>query len=114
MIDDEIILDEEEREAFAEEISKSQKKIPPKVNLNPENVEQGLAKLVLTLIELIRRFMEKEVIRRIEFGTLGEEEMERIGLALIKLEEKVEELKGVFGLENEELNLDLGPLGKLM
>jgi hypothetical protein len=99
---------------FADELEKVTKDTPQRIKADPENVEQGLAKLVLTIIELIRRLMEKQVLRRVERGTLTQEEIEKIGLTLMKLEQKMEEFKIVFGLENEDLNIDLGPLGNLM
>ena len=101
-------------EDFIEEIEKIQSVLPAKIDANPENVEKGLAKLVLTIIELLRKLMEKQSMRRIEGDSLTEEEIERLGETLMKLEEKMEELKGIFGLEDEELNLNLGPLGDLM
>ncbi len=101
-------------EDFIEEIEKIQNILPSKIDANPENVEKGLAKLVLTLIELIRQLMEKQGMRRMEGNSLSDEEIERLGETFMKLEEKMEELKGVFGLEDEELNLNLGPLGDLM
>jgi len=76
-------------------------------------VEQGLAKLVLTLIELIRRLLEKQAIRRVEAGSLGEDEIERLGETLLRLEQKMDELKTTFGLQDEDLNLNLGSLGDL-
>jgi hypothetical protein len=79
-----------------------------------EKVEQGLAKLVLTVLELLRRLLEKQAIRRMEGGSLTEAEIERMGRAFQRLAQKVEELKTVFGLTGQELNLDLGPLGNLM
>lgn len=82
--------------------------------INPQKVEQGLARLVLTLVELLRRLMEKQAIRRMEGGSLTSKEMEGLGLAFKRLEERMEDLKRVFGLEGEELNLNLGPLGNLM
>jgi len=117
MLNDKFNLDdlsEEEIRELAEEIKKAQKHFPKRINVDPEGVEQGLAKLVLTIIELIRRLMEKEAIRHMEAGTINEEEIERIGEALLKLEEKMQELKGIFGLKDEDLNFDLGPLGDLM
>ena len=77
-------------------------------------MDKGLAKLVLTLIELIRKLMEKQAMRRVEHGSLTEEEVERVGETLMKLEQKMAELKKVFGLKDEDLNLHLGPLGDLM
>jgi len=80
----------------------------------PEKAERGLAKLVLTVVELLRRLLEEQAVRRMEGGSLSEEEIERMGGVFQRLEDKMAELKRVFGLEGEELNLDLGPLGKLM
>ena len=107
-------LTEEEARDVAQEIRKSQRRLPERINADPESVEQGLAKLVLTIIELIRNLMEKQAIRRLESGNLTDEEIERMGETFIKLEEKMTELKKIFGLEDEDLNLDLGPLGNLM
>ncbi|MFC0471394.1 gas vesicle protein K [Halalkalibacter kiskunsagensis] len=85
-----------------------------RINLDPEKAEHGLAQLVLTVIELLRQIVERHAIRRVEGGTLTEEEIERLGEALMNLEEKMDELKEVFGLEAEDLNIDLGPLGSLL
>src|SRR3989337_3987017 len=87
---------------------------PERINIDPKNVEKGLAKLVLTLVELIRKLLEKQAMRRIEGGSLSEEEIEQIGETLLKLENKMQELKEIFGLKDEELNLNLGPLGNLL
>jgi hypothetical protein len=86
---------------------------PDRIDCNPETVEQGLAKLVLGLIELIRRLLERQAIRRMEGGSLNDEQVENMGLALMKLEQKVHQLAGEFNLTPKDLNLDLGPLGKL-
>lgn len=85
----------------------------PKIKLNPENVRNGLAQLVLTLVELIRELLERQALRRIEAGTLTEVEIERIGQTFFKLSEEIGRLKEYFGLSDEDLNLDLGPIGKL-
>jgi len=85
-----------------------------RIDCNPENIEQGLARLVLTLVELLRQLLERQAIRRMQGGTLREEQIEEMGLALMKLEQKINELCAAFGLRPEELNLDLGPLGKLL
>lgn len=82
--------------------------------LDSNHVEQGLAKLVLTIIELLRQLMERQAMRRVESDSLTDEQIEELGLTLMRLEEKMEELKEVFGLENDELNIELGPLGKLL
>jgi len=101
-------------EEFIEEMEKTDDVLPKKIDANPENVENGLAKLVLTLIELIRKLLEKQAMRRVEAGSLSEEEIEKVGETLMKLENKMKELKQIFGLEDEELNMNLGPLGDLM
>ena len=88
--------------------------LPSRVNIDPKNVEKGLAKLVLTLVELIRKLLEKQAMRRIEGGSLSESEIENVGEALMKLEIKMGELKEIFDLKDEDLNLNLGPLGDLM
>src|SRR5438270_8841885 len=87
--------------------------LPDRINADPEHVENGLARLVLTVIELLREILEHQAIRRMDGGTLTEEQVERLGLALLKLNERMDELKTTFGLTDEDLNIDLGPLGKL-
>ena len=82
--------------------------------LDSSKVEQGLAKLVLTIIELLRQLMERQAMRRVESDSLTDEQLEELGLTLMRLEEKMEELKCIFGLEAEDLNIELGPLGKLL
>ena len=101
-------------EEFVEHLRRVTDTLPPRINIDAESVEQGLAKLVLTLIELIRRLLEKQAVRRMEGGDLTPEQVEELGLALMKLEEKMLELKEQFGLAEEDLNLDLGPIGKLI
>ena len=83
-------------------------------NPKPEDVQKSVAQLVLALVELLRRLMERQAIRRMEQKTLSPEEVERVGRALMTLEETVREIGKKFGLGPEELNLDLGPLGKLL
>ena len=85
-----------------------------RVDCTPENIEQGLAKLVLSLIELLRQVLERQAIRRMEGGSLSEEQIENMGKALMKLEAKIHELAEQFGLKPSDLNLDLGPLGNLL
>src|SRR5579885_3405010 len=99
---------------FADQLAQVQQMRPQRIQADESNVEQGLAKLVLTLIELIRRLMEKQAIRRIEAGSLTDDQIERMGETFLKLEQKMAELKATFGLEDEDLNLNLGPLGDLM
>jgi hypothetical protein len=99
---------------FVAELSRVADSLPPRINVDAESVEQGLAKLVLTLIELIRRLLEKQAVRRMEGGGLSPAQVEELGLALMKLEAKMVELKAQFGLADEDLNLDLGPVGRLI
>jgi CRISPR/Cas system-associated endonuclease Cas1 len=79
-----------------------------------EGVERGLAQLVLTIVELLRQLMERQAIRRIEGGGLTDEQIDRLGETLMALEQRMEELRDIFGLEESDLNLDLGPLGRLL
>ena len=99
---------------FVAELRRLSDALPERINVDAQSVEQGLAKLVLTLIELIRRLLEKQAVRRMEGGDLTPEQIEELGLALMKLEEKMRELKGQFGLADEDLDLDLGPVGRLI
>jgi hypothetical protein len=87
--------------------------LPDRINADPEHVEQGLARLVLTVIELLREVLEHQAIRRMDGGTLTEAEIERLGMALLKLNHRMGELKTTFGLTDADLNIDLGPLGRL-
>ena len=88
--------------------------LPERVNVDPEGVEQGLAKLVLTLVEFLRQLLERQAIRRMDGGTLTDDEIERVGVALMRLEAKVTEMAEAFGLDPDDLNLGLGPIGKLL
>ena len=85
-----------------------------RVDADPESVEKGLVQLVLTLVELLRQLMERQAIRRMDAGGLSEEDIERLGQTLMLLDEKMTELRDHFGLTPEDLNIDLGPLGKLL
>jgi len=85
-----------------------------RIDCNQETIERGLARLVLGLIELLHQLLERQSIRRMEGGTLTDEQVEEMGLALMKLEAKVKELADQFGLKPEDLNLALGPLGNLL
>ena len=87
---------------------------PPRWNADPDDVRKSVLKLVLTLVELIRQLLERQAIRRMEAGTLSEAETESVGLALMRLQETILELCKDFDIAPEELNLDLGPIGKLM
>lgn len=86
---------------------------PSRWNPDADDVRRSVAKLVLTLVEFIRRVLERQAIRRHESGTLTPAETERVGMALMRLEETITEMAGAFGLDPNDLNLELGPLGKL-
>ncbi|TMM22826.1 MAG: gas vesicle protein K [Actinobacteria bacterium] len=91
-----------------------QEAFPRRVNADPEKVERGLVHLVLTLVELLRQLMERQALRRMETGTLSDEQLDRLGETFMKLEQRMTELKAEFGLEDRDLNLNLGPLGDLL
>jgi hypothetical protein len=85
-----------------------------RVSADPETVERGLVQLVLTIVELLRQLMERQAVRRLDAGAMTPEETERVGRTLMLLENRMAELRDYFGLTPEDLNLDLGPLGKLL
>ena len=85
-----------------------------RVNADPESVERGLAQLVLTIVELLRQLMERQALRRVDLGTLSDEQVERLGRTFMELDRRMEELREQFGLTVDDLNLDLGPLGRLL
>ena len=99
---------------FAKAMSPTETCPSPRINLNQENITNGLGKLVLTLIELIRELLERQAIRRIEAGSLTTTEIEKLGTTFMRLAEAMEKLKKTFGLEDDDLNIDLGPLGKIL
>lgn len=97
------------------EIRKAEENIPRLIDArDPKEAEKGIAQLVLTLVELIRRLMEREAFRRVKGGTLSSIEVQKLGLSLKAIEKKIKELQAFFGIGDEELNLNLGPLGDLM
>ena len=102
-------------EKLQKEIKRAEENIPKLIDLgSPRKTEQGLAQLILTLVELIRKLMEKEAFRRVKRGTLSSAEIQKLGLSLKAVKKKIKEIQAIFGIEDEELNLDLGPLGNLM
>jgi hypothetical protein len=96
------------------ELERIQAGLGGRVNFDPDRPERGLAQLVLTLVEVLRQLMERQALRRIESGSLSAEEVDRLGRTFLALAQRMDELKEIFGLEDEDLNLDLGPLGTLM
>lgn len=99
---------------LAAELAALAEHLPSRIDVDPDAVQKDLARLVLTLVELLRRVVEHQALRRMDDGDLSDEQVERMGTALWKLEEKMGEIKDVLGLAGEELNVDLGPLGKLL
>ncbi|HZS61726.1 MAG TPA: gas vesicle protein K [Gemmatimonadaceae bacterium] len=87
--------------------------LPERIEADAEHGEAGLARLALTLIELLRKVLEHQAVRRMDGGTLSAEEIERLGLALLRLNDRMQELKATFGLSDDDLEIDLGPLGRL-
>ena len=84
-----------------------------RLDLDPERLKNGLGQLVLTVVKLLHEVLERQALRRIEAGSLTEEQIERLGVTLMGQAEEIDRLRREFGLEEQDLNLDLGPLGKL-
>jgi len=99
---------------FAGERPRIDNALTRRVNADPESLERGLAQLVLTIVELLRQLMERQALRRIDSGGLSDEQEERLGRTFMELDRRMAELREEFGLTEEDLNLDLGPLGRLL
>ena len=106
-----IISNEDDR--LRESLTFAEPAIPERISADPEAVENGLAKLVLSIIELVRRLLERQALRRMDGGNLTDEEIERLGSALMRLEEKMDEMKRVFNLSDDDLTLKLGSVRSL-
>ena len=103
-----------EVELLREELDEIVRALPTRFDADPERLENGLARLVLTLVEFLRQVLEHQAVRRMEAGTLTPEEEERLGTAFLRLRERMSEIRDTFGLCEEDLNVDLGPLGRLL
>jgi len=101
-------------QGLARDLEGTRSSFPRRIEADPESVEKGLAQLVLTLIELLRQLMERQALHRMEAGNLTDEQIERMGETFMKLEQRMKELTEEFGLEQRDLNLNLGPLGNLV
>ena len=101
-------------DAFERKIPHLSSALTRRIDADPDSVQQGLAQLVLTIVELLRQLMERQALRRIDGGGLTDEQVENLGRTFMELDRAMEELRGQFGLEPEDLNLDLGPLGRLL
>jgi hypothetical protein len=113
-VSDKVLAGPLELDPFAVDHARLENALSRRVNADPESVQRGLAQLVLTIIELLRQIMERQALRRIDGGTLTEEQVERLGQTFMELDKRMEELREEFGLTEEDLNLDLGPLGRLL
>jgi hypothetical protein len=109
-----LLAGEPEVTLFGDELERLDGALRRRVNADREGLEKGLAQLVLTLIELLRQLMERQALRRIDGGSLTADEIERLGETFMLLQERMDELKEAFEIEDEDLNLDLGPLGRLI
>ena len=107
--DDQAVLDR-----FAAAFGEDRREVPQRIMVDPDKVGRDLARLVLGVIELLRDLMERQAVRRVESGALSGEEIERLGQTLLALEVRMRELKAAFGLENQDLTLNLGPLRDLV
>lgn len=100
-------IETDDPELFVEELRAAGNALPDRIDVDSESVEHGLVKLVLSLVEFIRQLLERQAVRRMEGGRLTKAEVEAMGLALLKLDEKMNELKSQFGLAEEDLTLGL-------
>jgi Gas vesicle protein K len=113
-VSDKVLAGPLELDSFSPDRVRLENALTRRVNADPDSVERGLAQLVLTIVELLRQIMERQALRRIDGGTLSEEQVERLGRTFMELDRRLEELREEFGLTEEDLNLDLGPLGRLL
>ena len=111
---DKVLHAPSELDPFTGDLPRISDALSRRVNADPESLERGLAQLVLTIVELLRQLMERQALRRIDGGGLTEEQEERLGSTFMELDKRMAELREEFGLTEEDLNLDLGPLGRLL
>lgn len=100
-------------DAFEAELRAVARALPDRIEADPEHPDNGLARLVLTVVELLRNVLEHQAIRRMDGGSLSEEQVERLGVSLMRLNDRMAELKAAFHVTDDDLNIDLGPLGRL-
>ena len=105
--------DDEDLERLEVQLNELSRTLPDRINAQPDSAANDLGRLVLTLVEVLRKVLEHQAVRRMDSGTLSPEEIERLGLSLLRLSERMNDLKGAFGLRDEDLDIDLGPLGRL-
>jgi hypothetical protein len=114
MTADKVLSPETDLDGFARVMAARPSASPGRLSLDAEDVRNGLPRLVLTLVELLRELLERQALRRIEAGSLSDTEVERLGTTFLRLSEQMDRLKKEFGLGDEDLNVDLGPLGTLL
>lgn len=103
-----------ELERLAADLRDVAPSLPRRLEASPDDIDAGVSQLVLTLVEFIRQVLEHQAVQRMEGGSLTDQQVEDLGLALMRLEERLDDVREVFGLEKEDLNIDLGPLGQLL
>lgn len=108
------VMEVSELEELRRELERTAAGSPMRWNADPDDVQRSVAQLVLTLVEFVRKLLERQAIRRMEARTLTDQQTEEVGVALMKLEETIRDIAAKFGISPDELNLDLGPVGKLM
>jgi hypothetical protein len=111
---DRLLTVPDDLDPFARDLPRLGDALSRRLDADPENVERGLAQLVLTVVELLRQLMERQALRRVDAGGLDDETVERLGRTLMALEARMQELKEIFDFDDADLNLDLGPLGRLL
>ncbi len=111
---DKVLAAPPDLEGFDPDPRRLENALSRRINADPESVERGLAQLVLTVVELLRQLMERQALRRVDGGSLSDEQVERLGRTFMELDRRMAELREQFGLTEEDLNLDLGPLGRLL
>ena len=111
---DKILHGPRDLEPFTGDLPRLEDALSRRINADPEGLERGLAQLVLTIVELLRQLMERQALRRIDGGALSDEQVERLGRTFMELDKRMEQLRVEFGLDEEDLNLNLGPLGNLL
>ena len=107
-------MTQHDADLLRDELEELARTLPTHLEADPEKLDVSLARLVMTLVELLRRVLEHQAIRRLDSGSLSEEQEERLGLAFMRLRDRMGEIRTTLGLTEEDLNLDLGPLGQLL
>jgi hypothetical protein len=113
-VKDKLLAGPDDLSPFAEQTPRLSDALTRRIQADPDSLERGLAQLVLTIVELLRQLMERQALRRVDGGSLSEDQVERLGRTFMELDRRMEELREQFGLTAEDLNLDLGPLGRLL